>query len=116
MLGSQSRQAQIQRRQAEVVADHGEQDPDTHRREDDESDRDRERDAGLGLRVEMVSQVARQTWVALDLLDDRLTGQAGSLDLRPAPSDQAHDSRDRHTCADRQYQDHGEVYPRRALG
>ena len=107
VLGAESRQAHVPRRQPEVGADHGEHDSDPHRGADHEGDRDRERDTRLGLRVEVMAKMARQTGVTLDLLDDRLTRHPRRLDLRPAPSDEAHDPGDRRTCADRQQQDHG---------
>ena len=106
VLGAQSRQAHVPRRQPETGADHGEQNSDPHRGADHERDRDRDRDARLGLRVEVMAEVTSKTRVTLDLLDDRLTRHPRRLDLRPAPSDEANDPGDRRTCAERQQQDH----------
>ena len=106
VLGAEAGEADIERVDAELRADHGEQDTDAHRSQGDDRGRRDQSDPGLGLRVEMVAEVAGEPWVARDLLGDRLGRHVRILRTRPTGCQQRDGSTDHDSGTDGQQNDH----------
>ncbi len=106
VFGTEAGEAHIDRLQSSLGTDHRQQHPDAHRGRSDDCRRDDQGDSGLGLRVEVVTEMTGETRVPHDLLGDRPARHVRVRGGRPADGEQRDHAAHDHTGTDRQQEHH----------
>ena len=108
LLGAPAGRREVPSREAQVAADHQQQDAHSQAAAHDDDRRDGEGDAGEGRRIGLLLQHLGGSGMPADLLPDGRRGDAGRLDRRPSPRHQRHQSADRQSGGDHD-SDHSHV-------